>query len=105
MSLTADSPVADLASVDLTDLRYWTDGPPYELFARMRAEAPVRWNPSANVDGFWSLTRSADILRVSDDPATFSSTQGGIFLSREALGPLEVMRNLSIVKDGAEHER
>jgi cholest-4-en-3-one 26-monooxygenase len=105
MSLSADGSVADLASVDLTDLRYWSDGPPYELFARMRAEAPVRWNPSAHVDGFWSLTRGVDILRVSGDPATFSSGEGGIFLSREALGPLDVMRQMSIFKDGAEHER
>lgn len=35
----------DLRTVDLTDLELWADGPPRELFARMRAEAPVRWNP------------------------------------------------------------
>jgi cytochrome P450 len=105
MSLTTDGAATDLTSVDLTDLRYWTDGPPYELFAQMREEAPVRWNQSADGPGFWSLTRGADILRVSEDPVTFSSAQGGIFLSPEALGPLDVMRQMSIFKDGAEHAR
>ena len=43
---TADTIEAvDLAEVDLFDLRRHHDGPPHELFARMRAEAPVRWNP------------------------------------------------------------
>ncbi len=50
-------------------------------------------------------TRGADILRVSEDPVTFSSAKGGIFLSPEALGPLDVMRQMSIFKDGAEHDR
>ena len=35
----------DLEQVDLTDPRWHEEGPPHELFARMRAEAPVRWNP------------------------------------------------------------
>ena len=29
-----------LADVDLTSLRWHSDGPPHELFARMRREAP-----------------------------------------------------------------
>jgi hypothetical protein len=46
---------ADLAAVDLTDLDLWADGVPHELFARMRAEAPVRWNPSA--DGYFGRNK------------------------------------------------
>ena len=93
----------DLASVDLTDLGWWNDGPPYELFARMRKEAPVRWNASADGVGFWSLTRGADITQVSQDAKTFSSARGGIFLSPNALAPLEFARNFSIFKDPPEH--
>lgn len=61
----------DLASVDLTDLDLWAEGPPHELFARMRAEAPVRWNPSADGYGFWSLTGGAEITEVSENPEPF----------------------------------
>ena len=93
----------DLASVDLTNLDVWADGPPYELFARMRTEAPVRWNPSAEGNGFWSLTRAADIAAVSEDSQTFSSARGGIFLSPDALAPLEFARNFPIYKDPPEH--
>ena len=93
----------DLSTVDLTDLELWADGPPHTLFARMRAEAPVRWNPSADGVGFWSLTRSAEITAVSEDPATFSSARGGIFLRPDALAPLDYARNFPIFKDPPEH--
>ena len=51
--MTSSSSAADidLETVDLMDVSLFSDGPPHELFARMRAEAPVRWNPMANGDG------------------------------------------------------
>ena len=97
--------VEDLASVDLTDLGLWSEGPPYELFARMREQAPVRWNHSADGTGFWSLTRGADITEVSSDHRRFSSARGGIFLSPNALAPLEMARDFPIFKDPPEHGR
>lgn len=96
---------SDLSSVDLTDLDLWTDGPPHELFARMRTEAPVRWNPSADGIGFWSLTRGAEIAEVSKEPARFSSARGGIFLRPDALAPLDYARNIPIFKDPPDHTR
>jgi cytochrome P450 len=93
----------DLSSVDLTDLELWADGPPRELFARMRDEAPVRWNPSADGVGFWSLTRGAEITTVSENPAMFSSARGGIFLRPDALAPLDYARHFPIFKDPPEH--
>ena len=38
----------DLAQVDLGDLELWADGPPHELFTRLRREAPVHWSPLAD---------------------------------------------------------
>jgi cytochrome P450 len=93
----------DLAAVDLTDLALWADGPPHALFARMRAEAPVRWNPSAEGVGFWSLTRGAEIRAVSEDTSLFSSARGGIFLTPDTLAPLEAARNFPIFKDPPQH--
>jgi cytochrome P450 len=99
-----DPATADLAAVDLTDLDLWADGPPHQLFARMRAETPVRWNPSADGHGFWSLTRGADISTVNQDPGTFSSANG-IWFRPDAVGPLNYVRNLSMLKDPPEHTR
>jgi len=100
-----DPDTADLAKVDLTDLDLFADGPPHALFARMRDEAPVRWNPSAHGTEFWSLARSEDITNVSKDPATFSSARGGIFLRPGTLPHLDFLRNFVIFKDPPEHTK
>jgi cholest-4-en-3-one 26-monooxygenase len=94
-----------LDEVDLLDPRWFDDGPPHELFARMRTEAPVRWNPSPDGDGFWSLTRHADVSAVSRDTETFSSFKGGIFLNPDQVLPLDVNRNLLLYKDPPEHTK
>jgi cytochrome P450 len=94
-----------LADVDLTSLRWHSDGPPHELFARMRREAPVRWNPLPDGTGAWSLTRHADIAAVSRDTATFSSHRAGIFLHPDQVTPLELNRNLLLYKDPPEHTK
>ncbi len=99
-----DHRTVDLASVDLTDLSLWADGPPYELFARMRREAPVHWNRSADGSGFWSVTRQAEITEVSTDPGTFSSARAGVLLRPDSVAPLEFMGNLPIFKDPPEHD-
>jgi cholest-4-en-3-one 26-monooxygenase len=103
--MASDNNASDLSSVDLTDVELFADGPPHELFARMRSEDPVRWNPTANGPEFWSLTRAADIVAVSEDPQTFSSHEGGVFLTPDTLAPLDFARNFSIFKDPPEHEK
>jgi cytochrome P450 len=95
----------DLDTVDLTDLAHFTDGPPHELFARLRAEAPVHRNRCADGTAFWSLTRAEDIVAVSRDTETFSSYRGGIHFRPDALFPLELARDLLIYKDPPEHTK
>jgi cholest-4-en-3-one 26-monooxygenase len=94
----------DLAQVDLMNPAWFADGPPHELFARMRAETPVRWNATAQ-GGFWSLTRHAEITKVSRDPQTFSSYRAGIFLHPDQVTPLDMNRNLLLYKDPPEHTK
>lgn len=70
---------AVLGGFDLTDQRRFTDGVPYRLFARLRAEAPVLRHPAgrtADGESFWVLTRHADIAAVAADPV-FSAQGGG----------------------------
>lgn len=94
-----------LTSVDLTDLSWFADGPPHTLFARMRIEAPVHRNNSADGQPRWSLTRAADITMVSKQPTLFSSHLGGIWQRPDSVAPLDFTRNLLIIKDAPEHTK
>ncbi|NML53642.1 cytochrome P450 [Streptomyces sp. R302] len=70
---------AILEGFDLTDHAGFADGIPYGLFARLRAEAPVLRHPAGTLpdgEGFWVLTRHADIAAASVDPV-YSSQGGG----------------------------
>src|SRR3954451_16041870 len=62
----------------LDDPRFYADNPDAE-FARLRAEDPVHWYEPG---GFWALTRHADIMAVSRDPATFKSGAGVLLRDR-----------------------
>lgn len=102
---TCDVATVDLASVDLTDLDWFAEGVPHALFARMRREAPVRWNRSAKIDGFWCLTRASDIRRVAGDPSEFSSAEGGVFLTPDTIAPLELARSWVLFQDPPDHSK
>ncbi len=66
---------------DLTDLDRFTEGFPHELFVALRRDAPVWWHePTEHTpdgEGFWVVSRHADVLHVFRDPQTFSSETGG----------------------------
>ncbi|MBX9605694.1 MAG: cytochrome P450 [Gammaproteobacteria bacterium] len=68
-------------AVDLSDDRSFAAGFPHAFFTWLRAEAPLYWHaPSAvtpDGEGFWVLSRYADVDAVIMDPATFSSDKGG----------------------------
>lgn len=56
----------------------WASQPPYEVFARLRRDAPVAFvEHPAGHRGAWVVTRHADLVAVSHDPATFSN-RGGV---------------------------
>jgi len=67
--------------IDLTSLTLFRDGFPHDAFRWLRSEAPVWWHrPTATTpdgEGFWVVSRHADVLRVFQDPETFSSERGG----------------------------
>lgn len=76
-----------LPGVDLIDIRRFTQGQPWDDFARMRAEAPVMWHPMPRDGvGFWAVTSFDGVKKVNGDPQTYSSEKGGILM---ALGPQE----------------
>lgn len=66
----------DDGHADLTSHDAFALGPPHATFARMRAEAPVEWTEYQGGEGFWSVTRHADITAMLRDYGTFSSARG-----------------------------
>jgi cytochrome P450 len=97
-----------LDRIDLGDLDLWTDGPPHELFTRLRHESPAHWSPLNDYPqeaGFWSLTRAADLRAVSLDWQAFSSYVGGIMVLDDFGIPLEVQQQQMISMDPPRHDR
>lgn len=76
----ADVRSIDVDTVDLCDLSLFEHGFPHHVFARLRSERPVWFHPpSEHVpgdDGFWVLSRYADVAAAGSDGATFSSVGG-----------------------------
>ena len=97
-----DVAAQDLASVDLSDADHFVERVPYDLFARMRAEAPVRWNPMPDEPGFWSVTKAEDVERVTRDHTTFSSARG-ISIRTGVYMPAETMEMMILNMDPPRH--
>jgi cytochrome P450 len=98
-----------LDDVLVADQALWREGPPQELFRRLRAQCPVHWTPSITQfpqeDGFWSVTTADDIHEVSRDWSTYSSEAGGVALITDSVLPLELMRSMFIAMDPPKHDR
>jgi cytochrome P450 len=99
---------SDLEQVQVIERDVWHEGPPHELFARMRKECPVHW--SAGVSefpeeaGFWSVTTAEDIHAVSRDWQTYSSELGGVTAITTGF-PIELSRAMFIGMDPPKHDR
>jgi cholest-4-en-3-one 26-monooxygenase len=103
---TAEAP---LDEVLIGDREHWSDGPPYELFERMRRECPVHRSEEIRdypeEDGFWSVTLADDVHAVSRDWQTYSSERGGITALTNAIMPLELIQAMFIGMDPPKHDR
>ncbi len=98
----------DLDQVLVTERELWLNGPPHQLFARLRSECPVHWTSRIseypNEDGYWSITRPDDIHTVSRDWKTYSSEVGGVTAITDGF-PLELSRAMFIGMDPPKHDR
>jgi cholest-4-en-3-one 26-monooxygenase len=87
----------------------WQDGPPHELFKRLRDECPVHWteriSEHPDEDGYWSVTRADDVHTVSKDWRTYSSERGGITALTHSIMPLELQQGMFIAMDPPKHDR
>jgi cytochrome P450 len=97
----------DLGQIDIADSEHWVDGPPHEIFTRMRRECPVHWseiNEWDNEEGLWSITRADDVREVSLDWRRFSSERGGVTGLTHQI-PLELLQAMFIGMDPPKHDR
>ncbi|MYM56184.1 cytochrome P450 [Thalassovita mangrovi] len=61
---------------DLTSHDTFVNGAPHNTFARLRRDDPVHWTDWDGGEGFWSITRHADISEMNRQPQVFSSARG-----------------------------
>ena len=94
--------------LNIHDRLLWSDGPPHEEFREMRARCPVHRTDSipefGDEDGFWSVTRAADIREVSLDWRTYSSASGITTVSDSVI-PVDLISAMFIGMDPPRHDR
>ncbi|MDT7548412.1 MAG: cholest-4-en-3-one 26-monooxygenase, partial [Actinomycetota bacterium] len=96
--------------IDLIDPETFADGLPLEQFAVMREQAPAFWHPQPGTwgDGFWVITRHADVMEVSRQPEIFSSYERGALLhtgDQDEEQALQMTRLLMLNMDPPEHSQ
>jgi cholest-4-en-3-one 26-monooxygenase len=96
-----------LEQLQVADEALWTEGPPHEVFQRLRGECPVHWSPGISQSpedaGFWSVTKADDVFEVSRDWETFSSATN--ILITDYGVPLELVQGMFIGMDPPKHDR
>jgi cytochrome P450 len=95
-------------SIRVSERELWADGPPHEVFKRLRSECPVHWTDEIteypDEEGYWSVTRADDVHAVSRDWQTYSSELGGVTAVTDVF-PLELTRAMFIGMDPPKHDR
>jgi cytochrome P450 len=91
------------ASDFVTEPSLYLDGLPHQRFARMRDSQGLVWHPYQD-NGFWAVTRHADVKTVSRDNAIYSSAIGHTNLWDLEADALEARRSM-IDTDTPDHTR
>jgi cholest-4-en-3-one 26-monooxygenase len=92
--------------IDVYDPEQYVAGVPHDKFRRLRAEAPVyRHDDPEQPDGYWALTRHADVVFVSRNPELFSSYEKTAMIDEFAQEQIEHQRLMMLNQDPPEHTR
>ncbi len=106
MTVVRSEAAPDSAALDLTDIALYRHGFPHDAFARLRREEPVRWQPVrpgiewGDDQGFWVLTRHADVVAANRDTELFSALDGPALVNRP-----EMRGAMLVSMDGKDHTR
>jgi cholest-4-en-3-one 26-monooxygenase len=108
MEARAQPANTEVEDVLVTERELWPDGPPHELFKRLRNECPVHWTSRISEfpdeSGYWSVTTADDVHEVSRDWHTYSSERGGVTAAAGGF-PIELARAMFIGMDPPKHDR
>ncbi|MET7297559.1 cytochrome P450 [Embleya sp. NPDC005575] len=106
MPETIDSATPDATTFDVYSPDSYAAGLPHATFAEMRRSAPVyRHADPERPDGFWAVTRHADVIRVSRNPEIFSSRERLSLLVEPEEDVLATQRLMMLNMDPPEHSR
>ncbi|MDG3011494.1 cytochrome P450 [Rhodococcus sp. D2-41] len=113
--MTQAEPTTGIPSgLDPTDPDLYERGVPAELFARLRRTAPVLWCPQPPGmggfadEGYWAVTRHADVREVSHHNEIYSSWQNTAIVRFEDDLPrenIDMQRAIMLNKDEPEHTK
>ncbi|MFT7622290.1 MAG: cholest-4-en-3-one 26-monooxygenase [Myxococcota bacterium] len=110
MSITETTRSMD--GIEIYDPDVYVAGVPHEDFAKLRADAPVSFQPENGIiygglkgPGFWAITKYDDIVAVSRNPQVFSSWLGGTNVPDQEEMDLEYIRMLVVNMDPPQHTK
>lgn len=76
-----------LHEIDLVDIDLYTSGDAHLAWQTLRTESPVFWHERKGGEGFWAVTRYADVRRVLAEYETFTSESGTAIAMLDAPDP------------------
>jgi len=99
--------VPERDEIDLYDMdQYAESGVPHAQLKRLRSEEPVfRHNDPQLPEGYWALTRHADVVYVSRNPELFSSYEKTAMLDEYAQEQIDNQRLFMLNQDPPDHTR
>ncbi len=92
--------------VDLTDPGLYANGFPHEVFTGLRRHAPVKWQSfpdgfnGDHDEGFWVLSKHADVQAASHSPELFSAFDGPQLSHQPGMAG-----TMLVSMDGRDHQR
>jgi cholest-4-en-3-one 26-monooxygenase len=102
------------AGFDFTDPEIYTTRVPEQELAELRRAAPVWWvaqrrgSAGFDDDGYWAVTRYADVMAVSKNPEVFSSSENTALIRFQEGIPresIDMQRIILLNMDPPEHTR
>jgi cholest-4-en-3-one 26-monooxygenase len=98
-----------VSTFNFLDLDRFAVGTPFEALSDLRREQPIAWQKLCGIqsgDGFWLVTKHADICEISKNPQLFYSNDGSVLTDAprsQSAAPLRMVRNGLCHLDPPEH--
>jgi cholest-4-en-3-one 26-monooxygenase len=95
-----------LADIDLWDMDQYIEAVPHDQLKRLRQQAPIFKHPDPDQpDGYWALTRHADVVFVSRNPEIFSSYEKTAMINEFFTEQIDQQRMFMLNQDPPQHTR